>query len=193
MPKTAKRPARKTVVVNKTALEEEALVHAVLANAPKMGENVSDHDDPDFLNPEEWGSKVSIDSLEGSAYLVVYHRRTREPSVIHQNSLRTVIQKVDPQTGELAFTLTKPTKAPYRGTLKCFLHKDDPDYQYYQSMGLPTCPKANLPNDYNRNLHMQRKHKSAYNVIQEERHMKEQAEEKEFRRLLLAQASKGGV
>lgn len=168
---------------------EEELIAKASAVAPKVGDKLNDSTG----KPEDWPFEIDMDMLEHNGYVVVYHRRTREPSVIMYDALAKQLKKTDPDTGELAFTLDRPAKPPYRGTIKCLLHADDPERAKYDSFGFAVCRKSNLPSDYQRELHMQRKHKAEWAAMLRERSDRERAERREFQSLILAQIRSGAV
>lgn len=168
---------------------EEELIARASAIAPKVGAKLNDSTG----DAEDWPFEIDMDALDHNGYVVVYHRATREPSVIMYDALAKQLKKIDPDTKELAFQLDRPSKPPYRGTLKCFLHADDPDRAKHDQFGFATCRKSNIPSDYQRELHMQRKHKAEWAAIQREKVDRERAERREFERLLLAQMRSGTV
>lgn len=169
---------------------EEELIAMHTAAAPKVGEQLNDGAKGD----DAWPLRVDLDTLEHNGYIVVYHRKTREPSVIMVDALAKQLKKEDPPgSGQLAFQLERPSIPPYRGTIKCFLHADDPDRDKYDQFGFVTCNKHNLPSEYQRVMHMTRKHKEEWKAIQNEKSERERAERREFESLLLAQIKAGNV
>ena len=183
MPRATKAPATQSFE------SEEELIARATAAAPKVGAKLNDGKG----EAEDWPYEIDLDMLEHNGYVVVYHRRTREPSVIMYDALAKQLKKVDPDTKELAFQLERPATPPYRGTLKCLLHADDPDRPKYDQFGFAVCRKSNLPSNYQRELHMQRKHKAEWAAMQRDRGDRERAERLEFQRLVLAQMKSGNV
>ena len=168
---------------------EEELIARASSIAPKPGAQLNDSKGGDG----DWPEVVGLDMLEHNGYVVVYHRRTREPSVILYDALGKQLKKEDPETHELAFQLERPSQPPYRGILKCYLHQDDPERPKYDQFGFAVCRKSNLPSDYQRELHMQRKHKAEWAAIQREKGERDRAERREFQNLILAQVRSGSV
>ena len=165
-------------------VDEDSLIKQTLAGAPRLGDTLTDPGDEEGV---KWALPVDIDTLETNGYVVVYNRHTREPSVIHRNSLRAVLRdRIDPETGQLAFTLDQPDEPPYRGTLKCFLHADDPNRLKYDMFGFARCRKSNLPTEYQRGLHMTKKHKAEWAAIQAAKSDDRLEEEREYRKAILA-------
>ena len=117
--------------------------------------------------------------LKSAGYVIIYDTKTYEPSICNRNSLRHNLQKKRPD-GSIVFTTVKPEQKPKRGTLKCMLHAESPNRDYYDSLGLPVCLKANLTSPYQVIRHMQKRHKVEYATIKEE----EQREERERQRKL---------
>ena len=168
---------------------EEELIARASSIAPKVGAKLNDSKG----DAEDWPYEIDMNMLEHNGYVVVYHRRTREPSVILYDALAKQLKKEDPDTHELAFQLERPSQPPYRGVLKCHLHQDDPERPKYDQFGFAVCRKSNLPSDYQRELHMQRKHKAEWAAIQREKADRERAERREFQSLILASMRSGSV
>lgn len=135
---------------------------------------------------------MMVREVSSAGYTMVYDRITGDPSLVNRNMLPTVLQKKDPDTGKLVFTLTDPGVRPPEGLVKCRLHLDDPDRLHWAEVGFPTCRKSNLRTPYELTRHMARRHPSENAVIKEEeareeRHRldRERIEDREFRRILL--------
>lgn len=124
----------------------------------------------------------------GHAY--IWDTRTGERSITNLNMLRAQLQKRRPD-GTLIFTTVEPAVKPYRGSMKCLLHHDQPERGHYDQIGLPTCRKANLPSEYMVQMHMRRKHRVEWETIQDERNRAERAREREFQEVLLTSLAKG--
>ena len=131
---------------------------------------------------------VQVASLESAGYVYVYDTETGERSVINRNMLETQLSKLRPD-GTRFFTTVKPAFEPKRGTLKCLLHKDDPDRGQYDSWGFPTCNKSNLISEFQVNRHAQIRHRMEWQTIYDERERKEKEEERDFQRQLLGIAT----
>jgi hypothetical protein len=182
----AKKVVAKKLVVqrSKPDLGDEAL-ERLSAQMPTHELNESSGDSSD------WPTGIKMDSLEHRGYIVVYHKATREPSVILADALGKQLKKVDPDTGQLAFQLDKPKQSPYRGVLKCRLHADDPDRSKHDQFGFAHCKKSNIPTEYQRNMHMIRKHKQEWAAIQADKAERERAETREFQSQLMAAVRSG--
>ena len=135
---------------------------------------------------------VQVASLESAGYVYVYDTETGERSVINRNMLETQLSKLRPD-GTRFFTTVKPAFEPKRGTLKCLLHKDDPDRGQYDSWGFSVCNKSNLISEFQVNRHVQIRHRMEWQTIYEERERKEKEEERDFQRQLLGLAVQRGA
>ena len=140
---------------------------------------------------------VQVASLESAGYVYVYDTETGERSVINRNMLETQLSKLRPD-GTRFFTTVKPAFEPVKGTLKCLLHKDDPDRGQYDIWGFPTCNKSNLISEFQVNRHVQIRHRMEWQTIYEERERQEKEQdrqdredERRFQRELLGIASQG--
>jgi len=131
---------------------------------------------------------VQVASLESAGYVYVYDTETAERSIINRNMLETQLSKLRPD-GTRFFTTVKPTFEPQRGTLKCLLHKDDPERGQYDIWGFPTCNKSNLVSEFQVNRHVQIRHRMEWQTIYDERERKEKEEERDFQRQLLGIAT----
>jgi len=110
-----------------------------------------------------------VSELASAGYVIVYkvdgqHPDAREPSIINRNSLLQQLTKMLPD-GRRAFTTKKPDVPPFRGSVKCLLHADNPDRPQYAALGLPLCDKDNLRNEYQLTQHMRSKHPREYDAI----------------------------
>ena len=135
---------------------------------------------------------VQVASLESAGYVYVYDTETAERSVINRNMLEMQLSKLRPD-GTRFFTTVKPAFEPVKGTLKCLLHKDDPDRGQYDIWGFPTCNKSNLVSEFQVNRHVQIRHRMEWQTIYDERERKEKEEERAFQRQLLGLAAQTGA
>ena len=131
---------------------------------------------------------VQVASLESAGYVYVYDTENGERSVVNRNMLESQLSKLRPD-GTRFFTTVKPAFEPVKGTLKCLLHKDDPDRGQYDSWGFPVCNKSNLISEFQVNRHVQIRHRMEWQTIYDERERKEKEEERDFQRQLLGIAT----
>ena len=131
-------------------------------------------------------------------FVLVYNTRTGEPIPVDTNRLPTMIsaKKVhrDPRfpeyVGRIMFTLDKARVPEYRmGVLKCPMHKDAPDAEQYYDLGAEPCKKSNIPNILAVEDHMRKKHPQTYQYTERMRAREIEAEEREFRRAVIAQST----
>lgn len=106
----------------------------------------------------------------------VFLRRNSDGKLVSINKnqlLERLKQKLD--DGRPAWlSPTVPHPGPFIGTEKCLLHPEHPDYlATYKAMGLMSCgaksaqpPKANMANKEAVFLHMEKKHKASWQMIQ---------------------------
>jgi hypothetical protein len=126
---------------------------------------------------------VAIDSgLSGSVEMLdaghswVYDVRNYDRSKVNNNMLRTQLQKTDTDVtsahyGRRVFTtenLWAKGLRPVKGTFKCFLHKDSPDREKWNTMGYAVCPAGSLASPSNQESHAKRTHKAEWAAIQAE-------------------------
>ena len=134
---------------------------------------------------------VQIASLESAGYVYVYDTADGERSVVNRNMLEAQLSKLRPD-GTRFFTTVKPAFEPVRGTLKCLLHKDDPERWQYDIWGFAVCNKSNLVSEFQVNRHVQVRHRMEWQTIYDDRERKEKEEERNFQRQLLGLATRTG-
>lgn len=169
-------------------LIEELLRDAELAEEPGgFHENDVIHR-PDGELPAPMVTAV----MRSAGHVYIYDTETRERSITNRNMLQAQLEKKRPD-GSSAFTTVAPLQPPARGTFKCLLHKDQPERAHYDTLGLPTCPKANIPSLYMVGQHMAHRHSTANATIESEREAREKAEDREFQRSLVRIAGGSGA
>ena len=133
-----------------------------------------------------------VSALAESGWIPMYHVATRERSLVSRNAAPMKLKEVDPETGKRAWTLTRPAQPPWRGTLRCVLHPDNPNRAEYDRMGFPTCRKSNLPNELHQRMHMEHRHPMVSKLLAErlskgekEAELMERRAEREHQRALL--------
>ena len=131
---------------------------------------------------------VQIASLESAGYVYVYDTADGERSVVNRNMLEAQLSKLRPD-GTRFFTTVKPAFEPVRGTLKCLLHKDDPERGQYDIWGFAVCNKSNLVSEFQVTRHVQVRHRMEWQTIYDDRERKEKEEERNFQRQLLGLAT----
>jgi hypothetical protein len=126
---------------------------------------------------------MMVTSMENTDVVTIYDRKTGEPSQCLRYMLPRVLRKKK-EDGTRAFQVEDPGFRPQRNTFKCLLHPDSPNREHYDELGLPTCPKDNIRNQYEVERHMQKRHKVEWATIERERERREKQEEREFQRNL---------
>ena len=142
--------------------------------------NHVDHGTPDT---EETPEGLSVQQIP-SRNTTVWHVPTGEERVIPIDLVAGALAEVDEQ-GNHVFSMT-PVPLENVGTVKCRLHRDDPDRELWDSMGLRSCPKDDLDNVFQRRNHLRRVHKLESEAIeayeQDAREQKWQEEQRETRK-----------
>ncbi len=110
-----------------------------------------------------------INTITDAGWVRVYRTSTGDMSMVNRNMLAMQLQKLDPDTGERAFTTRKPDIEPKRGTLKCWLHADGQIEDEFGEYGFGVCAKSNLISQYEVEEHVRRKHPREYASINSQR------------------------
>lgn len=155
-------------------LEEEMYE---VEQAPDKGLKVSE-----VLQKGESPMKVS--SIENNERVFIYDTLTGEQSLCLRYMLPQQLKKKRPD-GSRVFTTVKPNIEVKRGIIKCLLHIEDSNREHYDELGLPVCGKSNLTNLHQVRMHMKKRHKEAWEVIEEERIEKEKDSERRMMAKLL--------
>ena len=104
-------------------------------NEPAIEEMMRDAeqaDEPGELKPgvpisESDGMTMTTAELQSAGYVYVYDTRTGDRSVVNRNMLQSQLEKRH-EDGSFIFSTRFPDGVkPIIGTLKCFLHADDPN------------------------------------------------------------------
>ena len=125
-----------------------------------------------------------IGRIKSAGYSIVYDTKTGISSNVNNNMLLAMLRKKRPDG--TPFFGTKQTVKPRVGKYKCLLHKEDPNREHYNDIGLAVCPKDNLASTYQVMRHMQKRHKTEWGAIDQERKDAEKKEDKEFQRALMS-------
>lgn len=126
--------------------------------------------------------------------ITIYDTQTGESSIVMATMLDQQLRKTRPD-GSYVFSVMKPAFEPKRGDFKCLLHPDDPNREYYDTLGLATCKKANLTSKFQVTRHMQKRHKIEWQTIEQDRldkavekETRAKEEDRALQRLILKQA-----
>jgi len=170
----------------KMTTDNAALVEEMMRDAVKAEEPGSLKQGDVIPAPKDSQIALGVNTLKSAGYVILYDTQSGEPSKINRNMLAAKLKQTRPD-GKPVFS-TKQLVKPIRGIYKCLLHSDDPNRPEYNKMGLPVCRKANLTNPYEVRRHMQKRHKTAWEAIEEIRINKEKLEDREFQRSIVMMA-----
>jgi len=158
----------------------EALRDAKIVDVPsELKEGTVIQDDTLDLGDE----RMTVIELKNAGYIYVWDTRTHKIAPILRYMLPEVMRRRRPD-GSYIWTDKDPKKLPQRGTLKCLLHKDSPNRKEYDRMGLRTCKKSNITNDFEVKQHMSKKHPKEWQALEDQRKERERQEDREFQRTL---------
>lgn len=125
-------------------------------------------------------------ALTSAGYAYIYDTRTGDRSLTNRNMLPTQLKKVR-EDGSRVFTVHDPGFRPASGQHRCMLHADRAERDEYTRMGLPTCRKANLLNEFEVELHMQHRHPKAWKTIEAQRQRLEKEADRAIQQAILQQ------
>lgn len=138
----------------------------------------------------DWKPGLIVTDLQSAGWTWIYNTKTREPSLCNNNMLPTQLKLKNPDK-TFVFTTQKPSRPPWRGKIKCFLHADRPEFAQFADMGLipqsGSCRKQTIPNEFQLINHMRNKHPQEWAAISKERDDTERREEREERQAILRQ------
>jgi len=119
--------------------------------------------------------------------ITLYSTRDGMPSRVLVNMLAKKLQQKLPD-GSPAWS-EKPLVKYQMGNLKCILHPEHPRRSELDGIGLAgkTCTKSNIPSVFDIRQHMLHAHSQEWRVIEESRAEVEREEEREFRKMQMAQ------
>jgi len=164
-------------------LLEEMLLDAQEAQGPQVEQVVNR---PGSESP----LPMTAQELGRNQWVYVWHRFTGDRSLCNRNMLGIQLDKrendpASPNFGQRVFVTRDPGIKPPTFHTLCWLHKDHPQRDEWDKIGLPYCPAAHLRNDYNARLHMQHRHGAEWAAIQEEDRRVTEEEERQVRHALI--------
>ena len=172
---------------NKEVTENDALLEELLLEAETVeepGASVKEKTIAANVDSEDAPVPMVVTSVESAGHAIIYDIKTGAASIANRNMLASLL-KIKDDNGERIFTTRKPPYEPARGTFKCLLHPDLPNRVHYDEIGLPTCKKSNIINQYQVNQHMKKRHPASWEALDLERKEVEKQEERNFQRSLL--------
>jgi len=173
--------------------EREALVQEMLRDT-KPVELPSDLTAHPVIHKgdESLEAPMIVREITSAGYVYVWDTKSFEKIPILYYMLPAKMRERRPD-GSYRFTTNEPKEKPYRGSIKCFLHKDDPNRKHYDELGFRYCTKENLTNPYQRERHMQMKHSKEWASIENEKKEKERLEDRELQRAILGRVAQPEV
>jgi len=131
---------------------------------------------------------MTLTELSSAGWVYIYDTKTGDRSLCNRNMLAPHLNKkrVD---GTYVFTTTPPAIKPRGGTFRCMLHRDSSLRVYYDTLGLPVCPKDNLSSQFQVTRHMQKRHKQEWQTLEQERIDTEKREDRAFQREIINRVS----
>lgn len=153
-------------------------------------------------NPNSDFQTVEVGSVEGEyatrpldqiEYETIYNTRDGRSVRILPQMLKAKMSlrwgpapDVPPQlVGKRVWSFDPVEDAPMAGKnqdLRCLLAEDDENRAHYTSLGIDTvCNRRGIPNKMAQRMHMERKHRSEWAIIKDEREQVEKEQEKQER------------
>lgn len=169
--------------------ENQVLIEEMLRNAESVEEPGAIARQRVIYQGDEETPPMVATKVQSAGWVRIYDTKTGESSLTNRNMLVMQLKK-SREDGSPVFTTVKPNIVPFRGAHKCMLHPDDPNRSHYDEFGLPKCPKDNIPSPHEVILHMKKKHKMEWQIIEAEKIAAEKLEERKFRRDLLKRTKK---
>lgn len=163
------------------SLIAEALRDAKLVDVPsELKENPVIH-----KGDGELDAPMTVKELSSAGYVYIWDSRTFERAPVLYYMLPSILRRRR-EDGSFIWTTNDPKQLPARGTHKCLLHKDSPSREEYKKMGLRTCKKSNIINDFEVKQHMLKKHPKEWMAIEDVRKERERVEALEIQKGMLA-------
>ncbi len=167
-----------------TLPENESLIQEALRDA-KFVDMPSELKEHPVIHggDDELVAPMTVKELTSAGYVYVWDTRTYERAPVLYYMLSEVLRRRR-KDGSFIWTTNDPKKRPKRGTHKCLLHKDNPSRGEYDKMGLRTCEKSNITNEFEVKQHMLRKHPKEWDAIEDVRKERERQEDRTFQKAL---------
>jgi hypothetical protein len=169
----------------RTEMNNEAMIQEMLRNSEKV-ELPSDLTDNPVIHrgDETLEAPMVVNKISSAGYVYVWDTRTYEKAPVLYYMLPAKMRQRRPD-GSFRFTTVDPGKKPWRGNIKCRLHKEDPDRKHFDDLGFRYCNKENLVNPHALSQHMRLKHPQEWAQIEEERKDRIEKEDRELQRAVL--------
>lgn len=137
---------------------------------------------------EELDAPMTVKELSSAGYVYVWDTRTFERGTVLYYMLASVLRRRR-EDGSFIWTTNDPKQLPWRGKLKCLLHKDSPDREEYDRMGFGVCRRQHIPNAFEVKQHMLLKHPKEWKAIEDLRKDRERQEDRATQKALLEAVS----
>jgi hypothetical protein len=123
-----------------------------------------------------------IDTSPRRPMAILYATLDGEPIVVTRKRARTLFQRRLPDGRPMFVADIKKAPAYQKGAVKCFLHKDSPEREVMDSLGLQGkfCPAGQLANAYAKHIHETVKHVKTWDIWQ--RHVSDKKEQEYIER-----------
>ena len=165
--------------------DNEALIQEALRDAKKAQISSELEKNPIIHKGDtSLEAPMTVKEISGSGHVWVWDTRTYERIPVLSYMLPSKLRQRR-RDGSYQFTTTDPKKEPKHGTIKCLLHPDSKDRAHYNELGFRTCPKNNITNQYQLELHMKKKHPQEWAAIKDEIEKKQKEEDRELQKMLL--------
>lgn len=138
---------------------------------------------------EDLPAAMVTSALTSAGYAFIWDTKTHERHICNKNMLADAIKNKRRPDGSAIFTTRRPKEKPVMGQVKCLLHPDGPNRKQYDEMGMPVCDSGHLINQFELRRHMQNRHKTEWQTIQDEEARAEKQLDNEFKKLLLEQVA----
>lgn len=112
-------------------------------------------------------------------------------SLCSANMVNAKRQERNVETGRLRWTFKDPGITPFQGIAKCWLHEDGKARELASDYGFVICPKSDLPNEFEAERHMQKKHPVEYAAIQERVARLERDEDRQIQKAIFESLKPG--
>lgn len=137
------------------------------------------------VNHGEFTQDSEAAFLAGQGWVYVYDTVTRVRSTTLRNLLPNLLRWKRPEDGSTIYTVYEPSEPPDMGKHLCMLHPTHANRALYNGMGLDTCKKATLRNEYQVMMHMRRKHGDIWDALERLKEEQKNDEDRRFQREML--------
>lgn len=161
------------------ALIEELCLEAESALEPG---DISDKEQTIIHRGDEEAPVPIRGKVSSAGYVKIYNTRTGDVSLTNRNMLNAQLRKRFPDGDKERVYTTRPMALKRaKGAYLCMLHKDSPNRDLYERLGLPDCRKSNLTSPFQVARHMQKRHPMEWQAIETERLSAEKQQELDWR------------